>query len=320
MFTKDTKLVCLGGGIGTVNLIRGLKHHTENITVLISTADDGGSAGRLRRLYNITPPGDAVSCLAALTRDDKSMNEEFLRFRFPGDRYGRDEELSGQKLGSLMLVAATQLTGDFGKAVSYLQKLFDSCGTILPVTKENLHLTAVTVDGVEVESEEKIDLGKYEGERVLEKVSIHPESPTVGDGVLEALEEADAIIAGPGDLYTTILPVLLVPQIAEYLRKADKKKFLVINVANKPFETRGYKTSGFVEAIEKHLGFFPFTDVVINSNTSVEIPSEYSYTYVENDLSEQGLGFNLCQSDLIDAEFPLYHSSQKLASCIGKQL
>lgn len=319
MISKDTKIVCLGGGIGTVNLIRGLKKYTENITVIISTADDGGSAGRLRRLFNITPPGDAVSCIAALTRDHTGLNEKFLRFRFPGDRYGKDNELSGQKLGSLMLVAATELRGSFAGGIDYLQKIFDSCGKILAVCSENLKLSAVTVDGIEVESEEKIDLGKYNGQRVLAKVSIKPKNPTVLPEVIDAINKADCIIVGPGDLYTTLMPVILVPGVYEKLKSLKKKKFFIVNVANKPFETRGYKTSEFVSAIEKHLGFFPFSDVIINSNTKIKIPGEFQYTYVENDLGENE-AFNVIESDLLDAQFPLYHDSAKLASCIGKTL
>lgn len=319
MILKDTKIVCLGGGIGTVNLIRGLKKYTENITVVVSTADDGGSAGRLRRLFDITPPGDAVSCIAALTRDDTSLNEKFLRFRFPGDRYGSDNELSGQKLGSLMLVAAAELTGSFNDGIKYLQKVFDSCGTVLPVSSEKLRLSAVTVDGIEVESEKKIDLGEYNGERVLARVSIKPKDAKVLEGVIEALDRADCIVVGPGDLYTTLLPVLLVPGVSERLKSIEKKKFFVVNVANKPFETRGYKTSNFVEAVEKHLGFFPFTDVIVNSNSKIEIPREYSYTYVQNDFSGDE-DFGVIENDLVDSSFSIYHDSSKLASCIDKAL
>lgn len=320
MMSRTTKIVCLGGGIGTVNLIKGLKEITEHITVLVSTADDGGSAGRLRRLYGITPPGDAISCLSALlTGEDAEKLAEFLTYRFPGDRYGKDDELAGQKLGSLMLVAARDMTGSFEEGLLYLKKIFHACGTILPATVENLHLSAVTKDGVHVDSEENIDLGKYTGERILENVSITPDNPTVSEHVIRAIDEADVIIAGPGDLYTTVLPILLIPKIHELVEKYKDKTVYVLNVANKPFETKGYKASDFVKSITSHLGSFPFKHIVINTNTSVPIPSEYAYTYVENDL-EENPEITIIQGDFVSTQFPLYHDSSKLATTLSKRI
>lgn len=319
MITKNTKVVCLGGGIGTVNLVKGLKKYTDNITVIVSTADDGGSAGRLRRLYDIAPPGDAVSCLSAMLPDDRTEDAKLLTYRFPGERYGKDEDLGGQKLGSLMLVAAYKMTGSFEEALVYLKKLFHAKGTILPSTVENLNLTAVTTDGVSVDSEENIDLGKYEGERVLETVSITPKNPEVPQSTIKALEDADCIITGPGDLYTTILPILLIPGISECLRKITKPKLYILNVANKPFETRGYKSSDFVKAIEKHIGSFPFSHVLLNSNTAGKIPEKYHYTYVENDFPPSA-PYAVIESDVIRSDFPIYHDSQKLASKVAETI
>lgn len=318
--TEHTNIVCLGGGIGTVNLIKGLKQHTENITVIVSTADDGGSAGRLRRLFNIIPPGDAISCLAALTKGENAdKNASLLTYRFPGDRYGKDEELAGQKLGSLMLVAANEMTGSFEEALISLKKLFDTCGTILPATTEHMSLSAVTKDGVTVDSEENIDLGKYSGERILEKVMIHPQNPEVPESVITAFEKADVIIAGPGDLYTTVLPILLIPTIKDLLTHFSKKTFYILNVANKPFETKGYKTSDFLNAFKNHLGSFPFRNIIINSNTSNPIPAEFAYTYVQNDISSND-DFKIIEGDFVQSDFPLYHDSTKLASTLIKHI
>lgn len=316
MITEETKVVCLGGGIGTVNLVRGLKEYTQKITVVVSTADDGGSAGRLRRLYNIAPPGDAISCLSAMLPKDREKDAAFLTYRFPGERYGKDEELGGQKLGSLMLVAARDLTGSFEEALVYMKKTFNACGTILPATTENLMLKAVTTDGITVDSEENIDLGRYEGERVLEHVSISPKKPHVPQSTVKALSEADCIIAGPGDLYTTVLPILLIPDIADFLKKSKKPKLYILNVANKPFETRGYNSTDFVKAIENHLGTFPFSHVLLNSNMKESIPENYAYTYVKNDFSKNS-PFAVIESDVVQSSFPLYHDSSKLASKVA---
>lgn len=314
------KIVCLGGGIGTVNLVKGLKAYTKQLTIIVSTADDGGSAGRLRRLYDVPPSGDIVSCMAALSQKDKAFSR-LLTYRFPGDRYGKDDSLSGHKLGNLMLVAAWKNTGNIGGGVKLLQKLFKSQGTILPATTENISLSAVTADGLEVQNEESIDLGKYNGQRVLERVFIRPDNPDVSADVLSALKEADCIIAGPGDLYTTILPVLIIPKIKPVLLETKTPKIFIVNVANKPFETKGYAVSDFTHAIEKHLGTFPFEKVVVNNNFSVPIPSQFKYTYVE---LSKGMNSDsqvkYVVSDLVNESFPLYHDSAKLASVIEKML
>lgn len=310
------KIVCLGGGIGTVNLIKGLKKHTQHITVVVSIADDGGSAGRLRRLYGVPPPGDIVSCIAALSdRDDIAR---LLTYRFPGDRYGDDQSLAGHKLGNLMLVAAWQQKKDMHEGISLLQRLFQSVGTVLPATTDGISLSAVTAEGVEVQSEESIDLGKYNGQRVLERVFIHPENPSVSDEVISAINEADVIIAGPGDLYTTILPVLIIPAVKDALLSSKAKKCFIVNVANKPFETKGYSIEDFVRAIEKHLGTFPFHTVIANDNFSVKIPEKYKYAYVT--LSDINGKADVQTTDLVDEAFPLYHDPEKLASLVYNEV
>ncbi|MBI4096920.1 MAG: YvcK family protein [Candidatus Levybacteria bacterium] len=314
------KIVCLGGGIGTVNLVKGLKAYSKQLTIVVSTADDGGSAGRLRRLYDVPPSGDIISCMAALSQKDKAFSR-LLTYRFPGDRYGKDDSLSGHKLGNLMLVAAWKTTGSIKAGVRLLEELFQSTGTVLPATTENVTLSAHTADGVEVKTEESIDLGKYNGQRVLDRVFIHPENPDVPEDVMTALNEADCIIAGPGDLYTTILPVLIIPQIKSFVLSAKVPKIFVVNVANKPFETKGYAVSDFTHAIEKHLGTFPFEKVVVNNNFSVPIPSQFKYTYVA---LSKGMNSDspvkYVVSDLVNESFPLYHDSAKLASVIEKML
>lgn len=309
------KIVCLGGGIGTVNLIKGLKHFSHEITVIVSAADNGGSAGRLRRLYDIFPPGDAISCLAALTPDENSELAKLLTYRFPGNRYASDDKLSGQKLGSLLFVGAKEVTGDVEKGLLLLESLFKTSGKILPATTESLTLSGVTIDNVHIEGEQKIDLGKYKGKRVLDRVMIHPENPAVPSSVLDAITKADVLIAGPGDLYTTILPVLLIPAIKDALIASTAKKLFVVNVANKPFETKGYGVDDYASAITKHLGEFPFDTVITNSNLETPIPEQYHYSYVKIHHVPNSQ-YKLVLADLVDKEFPLYHDSKKLARVV----
>lgn len=309
------KIVCLGGGIGTVNLIKGLKDYTNNITVVISMADEGGSSGRLRRLYHIPPPGDLVSCMAAIC-PNKDKTSAFLTYRFPGNRYGKDNELCGHKLGNLIMVVMRDVAGSFYEAISLFQKTFAIPGRFFPATASEVFISAKTVEGKEIFGEETIDLGKYNGKRVLERVFLHPKNAAAAPGVIESLKTAAVIIAGPGDLYTTILPVLIVPAIAEVLIKSKAKKLFIVNVANKPFETKNYSVSDYIKAVEKHLGVFPFSVVIVNTNFSVKIPKKYNYSFVSLKTNQKLEGVKLVKKDILDDSFPLYHSPKKLAKVV----
>lgn len=317
---NNPKVVCLGGGIGTMNLLKGLKKYPLDLTVIVSMADDGGSAGRLRRLYNVPPPGDIVSCLATLSKND--VYSKFLTYRFPGNRYGKDHELEGQKMGNLMMIAAQDAAGSFEGGIELLKKIFNVDANIFPATNEPINLHAKTIDGRIIKSEEKIDLGQYNEPRVLNKIYLEPESPEASKNTLVALDTADCIIAGPGDLYTNILPVLVVPEISKKLESLKSKKIFVVNVANKPFETKNYVVSDFIEAIKRHLTKFPFDLVITNTNHTVKIPKQYHYDYVKIDktVKEKNQQFTVIEKDLVDASFPLYHDSNKLAEIIMENL
>ncbi len=313
------KIVCLGGGIGTVNLIKGLKEYSDDITAIVSMADDGGSGGRLRRLYNILPPGDVASCMAALMDNNNETLSKLLTYRFPGDRYGKDEELSGHKLGNLMLAAATDITGSFTGAISLLKKLFKIKENIVPATSEPVEIYARTTEGQEIHGEENIDLGKFHGDSRLDAVFLNPSDAAASPDAISAIEKADLIIVGPGDLYTTVLPSIIIPGIKQALLTSTSPKIFVVNVANKPFETKGYTVDDFVQAIRKHLGDFPFTKVIANNNFSFPLPEDldFDYTYVR--LAEENTtDYNLVLSDLINESFPLYHDHNKLAELVSK--
>ncbi|CAN5141513.1 hypothetical protein BH11PAT1_BH11PAT1_3660 [soil metagenome] len=316
-----TPIVCLGGGIGTVNLIKGLKAHTDRISAIVSMADDGGSAGRLRRLYNIFPPGDVASCMAALMDDANPMMAKLLTYRFPGERYGKDEELGGQKLGNLMLVAATEVTGSFPAAIALLKKLFRIREAIIPATAEPVAISAKTVDGQEIHGEENIDLGKFHKDTQLDSVFLHPADAKASVDAIKALENAEVVIVGPGDLYTTVLPSIIIPEIKAFLLTNKKPQLFVVNVANKPFETKGYSVNDFVGAITRHLGSFPFQTVIANDNFALPLPQDLEFDYSYVGLSENdSQGYKLITADLVDEAFPLYHDHHKLASVIAKEL
>lgn len=312
---KNKKIVCLGGGIGTVNLIKGLKEYTDRITVVVSMADDGGSSGRLRRFYSIPPPGDLINCIAAMSNAEDIMRD-LLVYRFSGDRYGPDTDLPGHKLGNLMLVALTRITGDFNKALFEMQRLFKTSGKILPSTVENLSIWAKTTTGSTVSREENIDLGKFSGQII--ELHLEPVRPTVPKEVIDAITHADIIIAGPGDLYTTILPVLLVPKILAEIKQSKERKFFIVNVTNKAFETPKYTVNNYIHAIEKHCGDSIFDTVVMNSNLKNPIPAEFTGQYDHVPLPQKTKinGLKLVIGDLVNNDFPLYHDSEKLARII----
>jgi len=278
-------------------------------------ADDGGSAGRLRRFYGVPPPGDLVSCIAALSNTTPLMRD-LLTYRFSGDRYGSDNSLPGHKLGNLILVALTSLTGDFGRAVSEMQKIFKTSGRILPSTNKSISIWAKTSVGEKVYREENIDLGRFTGK--IESLYIKPPKPSAPKEVIRAIEEADGIIAGPGDLYTTVLPVLLVPEIIKSIKNASAKKIFVVNVANKMFETPEYSIFDYVNAIDKHCGLRIFNYFLANNNLKPKIPKKFElqYQYVAEYKNRALDDIKLIKMDLIDENFPIYHDSKKLAKLV----
>ncbi len=317
---KEKQIVCLGGGIGTANLLRGLKKYTTNINTVISMADDGGSAGRLRRLYNVMPLGDLVSCMSVMSKNKEGIIPELLTYRFNGERYGKDHELGGHKLGNLLMVALKDLSGTYEGAIAVFKKLFDVQGNFFPATESSVDISAITIDGQEIFGEEKIDLGKYRGKRILQKVLLHPQTAPAAPGVVDNILSADVVVLGPGDLYTNLLPVLIVPEIADAVKNTKAKRIFIVNVANKPFETKGYNLKDYYESVKRHIESFPFDIVLVNNNYSIPIPEQYKYTYVVATGDEQLNGSRVVKEDLVNDDFPLYHSSEKLAKAICKYI
>lgn len=317
--SNNRSIICLGGGVGTVHVLEGLRKYTHDLTVIASMADDGGSGGRLRRLFSIPPTGDLINCLAALS-DAEPVLKELLMYRFMGDRWGSDDSLSGHKLGNLILAALTKIHGNFDKALSDAERIFSCHGRILPVSNDNISIWAKTVEGQIVRGEETIDLGKYDGKRKLSEIHLNPENARATSDVITAIQHADMIIAGPGDLYTTTLPVLLINDVMRELSASKAKKIFIINIANKPFETPDYRVSDYIHAIKKHVHTFPFSVVLANTNTVGKIPDHLAYSFVPIDEENIDDTILLIREDLISSDYTLYHDPDKLASAIIKQL
>lgn len=318
---KDKKIVCLGGGIGTSRLIRGLKKYNPQLTVITSMADDGGSSGRLRKAYNIMPPGDIVNCIAALIPEDEKELEALLLYRFPGNNL-QMKAIDGHKLGNLIMLAEIQRTGDFYKAIEVTKKMFKVTANLYPATDQRVHLWAITRDNRRVHSETTLDLALYSQPHGLKKVYITPSRPKVNKKVVESIMNADIIISGPGDLYTNQLPVIIVPEIKQAIQESKAQKMFIVNVANKPVETKGFTLKDHLQAFTDHIGVFPFNTVIVNNNFQNEIPRKYNYTYVPIDttLKDTQQSFRLIEADLIKADFPLYHDHEKLASVVYKTI
>ncbi len=315
---KESEIVCLGGGVGTAQVLKGLRHKPYALTAIVSMADDGGSAGRLRRAFSVPPTGDLVSCLAALS-DEESIIKELFLYRFNGQRYGKDTDLSGQKLGNLIFVALSNIyKGDTGRALEEFSKIISPKGRVLPATLGNVNIWAKTKDNKKVYGEQNIDLGKYGTKtRSLKEVHLDPPNPKVYMPAIEAVKTASAIIVGPGDLFSTILPVLTIPQIKKQLNAATAQKILIINIANKPFETAGFKTSDYLKTIQAHMGKNIFDKILVNINQSAKIPASLNYKYVTLDRKNLfEYEDKIIEGDLVNENYPLYHDSQKIAQMI----
>lgn len=314
---KTKRVVCLGGGVGTSQVLKGLRHYPVDLTAIVSMADDGGSAGRLRRAFSILPPGDLVNCLAALS-DEESLLRQLFVYRFAGQRYGRDTDLGGQKLGNLIFVALTDIyKGDTNKALEEFSKIVSSRGRVLPATLGDVNIWAKTTSGKKVYGEENIDLGKYKDGQTLSAVYLDPPNARAYKPAILAIASVDIIVVGPGDLFSTVIPVLIVPQIKKQLLSSSATKILVVNIANKPFETVGFSASDYLQTIKKHLGDDIFDKIIINTNQKIKIPASLKYKYVENDIAGKSeYRTKVIEGDLVKSDYPIYHDSQKIADVI----
>ncbi len=246
------KIVALGGGTGLSTLLRGLKNHTSNVVAIVTVSDDGGSSGRLSKELGMLPPGDLRNCLVALA-DDESLLSELFQYRF------RDGQgLEGHSFGNLFLAALTEISGDFEVALKRASQILATRGRVLPATLCPVTLCARLKDGRTVSGES--DIPKAHG-RVSE-VYLEPRRCRPPAEVLKVLAEADLIVLGPGSLYTSVIPNLLVEGVAEAIRASSAPKVYVCNVMTQPGETDGYTAADHLEAIHRHVGG-PLVDYAI---------------------------------------------------------
>ena len=248
------KVVTIGGGTGLSVLLRGLKKYPLEITAVVTVADDGGSSGKIRSDMNIPSPGDIRNVIAALS-DVEPYLEKMFQYRFDSG------EVKGHPVGNLMIAAMTDIHGDFSTAVKVMSRILNVRGTVLPTTNDIATLNAVLSDGEIIRGESSIT--KAGG--VIDHVYITPSRVKPNEDVLKAIEEADYIIMGPGSLYTSIIPNLVISKVSEKIRESNAKKIYVCNVMTQHGETDNYTVSDHIVVINKHVEENIFDLVIANS-------------------------------------------------------
>lgn len=320
ILSKRPKVVVVGGGTGLSVLLRGLKEYTTNITAIVTVADDGGGSGVLREDLGMLPPGDIRSCILALANTEPTM-EKLLQFRF------KEGMLKGQSFGNLFIAAMNEIYGSFEMAIKETSNVLAVTGKVLPMTLENVTLYAVLENGHTIKGESEIPLKNKELASKIDHIYMEPKASYPLKEAVEAFKEADLIVLGPGSLYTSVIPNLLVNNIVDTIYKAKAPKVYISNVMIQPGETDGYTVLDHVNGILKH-SRNDFLDYVI-ANTE-NIPDDILKKYIfdgsepvvlgENDediLNNKGI--ELIKGNLIDIKKDyIRHDSFKLSEILMK--
>lgn len=305
---RGPRLVAIGGGHGLSTLLRGLKQHTRNLTAVVTVADDGGSSGRIRETFGILPPGDIRNCLAALSNDEDMLTQLF-QYRFSGA-----PGLEGHSFGNLFITALADITGSFESAVVESGRVLSVNGRVLPSTLHDVKLVASmelphSLNEVRVEGESKIP----EMAGRVRRVWLEPDDAPAFPPVIKALLGAEIIVVGPGSLYTSILPNLLVNDLLSGLRASRAFKIYVCNIATQEGETDSFTTFDHVRALEGHVGGDLFDVILCNNNYMGKLDSTSVWVRVDDkSLSDE----RTYTADLVDDAHPWRHDPNKLAQVI----
>ena len=305
---KGPVVTVIGGGHGLSVLLRGLKFSTSNISAVVTVADDGGSSGRLREEFGIIPPGDLRNCLVALA-DTEPLMEKLFQYRFKGET-----ALAGHSFGNLFIAAMNEVTGDMETALKESSKVLAVKGRVIPASKEFVRLDAIMKDGTIVEGESQIP----EAHKKIRRVQLFPKKVAAVPAALEAIENADAIILGPGSLYTSIMPNLLVEGVARALKNSNAIKIYICNVMTQPGETDNYSAFDHVKAILDHTGKGAIDYVLVNS---APIPEKFLGEAKPVEVDEDkinALGCGLIKADLVSETDAGRHDPDKLCKEVMK--
>lgn len=320
LLKRGPKIVAVGGGTGLPSLLRGLKAYTSNITAIVTTMDDGGSSGRLRRERNMLAPGDIRNNLIALAEDESSIGRLF-QHRFAGDV---KSSLNGHSLGNLVLAGLQEMNGSFDKAIEELSLILKTRGRVLPSTLDHAELCAQMEDGSVVIGECNIP----EVHKPINRVFLNKEHIKPYPKALEAIRQADIIILGPGSLFTSLIPNLLVTGLAHEIEAAGAKKFYITNLMTQPGETDGFTLSDHLKALEPYIDIHTFDFVIVNSEP---VPEDLFKRYkaegqvpVVNDLRNSSRdGVQVVPTKLLDIveledKLTIKHHSRRLAAVIAR--
>lgn len=304
------KIVAIGGGTGLSTLLRGLKRRTSNLTAVVTVSDDGGSSGRLQKELGVLPPGDVRNCLVALA-DDEAMVTDLFRYRFT-----EGEGLSGHSFGNLFLAAMSGITGNFDRAIKESSRVLNIVGRVLPATLGVVRLCAELNDGTIVEGESKISAAH----RPIKRVFFDPPAAAPLDEVIAAIRDADAIVLGPGSLFTSVAPNLLVSRIAREVADAHAVKMYVCNVMTQPGETDGMTAADHVEALLANAGEHVCDYVIVNDEPPSRLLTAYAQegqVPVDPDLERiAALGVEPVPAAVIGETETVRHDSDKLATVV----
>ncbi len=309
--THGPSITVIGGGTGLSTLLRGMKYITNNCTAVVTSADDGGSSGRLRKELGIIPPGDLRNCLTALA-DREPLMERIMQYRFQGD-----SPLAGHCFGNLFIAAMAQAEGGMEEGLAATSQILKVRGRVVPSTLDNIQLRAEMADGSIVVGESRIPMAH---KRIM-RMSMLPADAPASNTAVEAILNADVLVFGPGSLYTSIIPNLLVDGVREAIEQSSAVKIYICNVMTQPGETDGYGAYDHVKALIDHMGF-QFLDYVVVNNQKISLERLHSYNEegsvpVTPDVEKiRNLGITVVQASLVSKRDLVRHDPQKLAKVL----
>ena len=314
---KGKKVVVVGGGTGLSTMLKGLKKYTSELTAIVTVADNGGSSGRIREEMGIMPPGDIRNCLVALANTEPIM-EKLLQHRY------KEGSLEGQNFGNLLIATLTEITGSFEEAVYVTSKVLAITGKVLPVTLEDVHLCARFQNGTVVMGEtEIVEFGKAHESNIC-TIDLYPSNPKANPAALDAIEKAELIILGPGSLYTSIIPNLLVKDMCLAIQKAKAQKIYIGNIMTQPGETSHLSLEDHIQILEYYLGQEVLDTVLTNSekvpkSQMTEYEQEGAKLLMVNKHHEIWQRVKRVEAPLVkiyEKQKLIRHDSEKLARCI----
>ncbi len=308
---KGPKIAVIGGGTGLSILLHGLKELSSNITAIVTVADDGGSSGRLREQFDILPPGDIRNCLVALADAEPLMGDLF-QFRF-----GNESELKGHSFGNLFITALSKVTGDFEKAIKESSKVLAIRGRVIPSTFDKVQLVAEYQNGQRTKGETKI----VEQQSPIRRVFLDPVNCKPSKESFEAIDEADIIVLGPGSLYTSVIPNLLVSGISERIAKSKSPKVYVCNIMTQPGESDNYTAFDHLNTLITHTNLDIVDYCIINTGTVEpdllkKYEEENSYPVLADSHRIIEKGYTVIEEDIIEIKDYVRHDSKKVSKII----